>query len=1006
MLVKFNLLCNFFAIVNYNGDSLLNTGGICYFSFHKMKKSDFNNLFDSSSEGIVITNLELDVLFANKAVKEIIPHLPDEPVKYDLNKVIDLNCDLNLEISYDLFELEHFIEITKKAFNWQGHEHFIFRIKSKEKDALEQRLSFFLGNIDEVVYTERLNEEHGAKLGFINPGIKAITGLDYNEMITGNLFPHYFAVEEDRERVNGIYSRVNADAKPGKGQFRILNRKTNQMVWVELSLYPQVSDEGDHFANFAIIRDISRDIEADQLLRQSELKHRLLFSEANDAIMIFNGLEMVDCNEKTLTMFDSPGFVEIAGKQLYELMPEKQPDGEDSILQYHYFMQQAISGKSQFFYWRHSKITGEQFDSEVSINSFTIEDDVYVQVIVRDITLRRIAEEQKNQSIKSYFEIFNSSSDLIFIVNSQGEIIDVNQSVLDTYLVSKPEITGKYFEDLGDLQLVSSEDMLKIGKAWAGKPQKFVWHCKMKSGKTIPLDMILHPGTYFGKEVIIATGRDISERLAYEKTLIESESRFRTLASHAPIGIFLTDAEGKAQYVNDKLKQLSHFDKVDKFMENWLERIHPEDRERVRRHIDITEKDKQQQYEYRVTPINDKQRWVKTQVNLLKDQNDKILGRVGTIEDITNQIESAQLAKEAEKEKLRAEFAEETSRRLKKEIDERIAAEEELKSAKEFNQYIINSSIDMIIATDSEGMITEFNQAAANGFRSTIKEVLNTPVDPLFADEADMNIILERVFNDEKWSGEVNCKRADGSEFIGYLSASILFGPDQKGIGTMGVLRDITELKSAEKELKNNVHQKEILLKEVHHRVKNNLQVISSILNLQTGYIDDEATLGVIKECQDRIKSMAFIHESLYQKEDFAAVNFAQYLQNLCNNLKYSYMSPNRNIVVDFDIEEISLSLDSAIPCGLIVNELVSNCFKYAFQNHTTGSIKVSLAKEDNNKVLVVHDSGQGLPQDLNIETNDSLGLQLVWTLVDQIDGDIKYEYDSGSKFIINFKRD
>ncbi len=967
----------------------------------------FNQLFDTSNEGVIITCSDLEVLYLNNAVTSIIPHLPESPVKENLVKVIDFNCELDLEISYDLFELDHFVDITKKAFHWDEEDLFIFRIKSREKDSIEQRLSFFLKNIDDVVYSERLNEEHGAKLGFVNPGIKNITGVDAEEMLSNNMFPHHFAIDEDRERVNGIYNKVNTDIQPGKGQFRIQNRLNNQIVWVELSIYPQVSETGVHFANFAIIRDISRDIEADQLLRQSELKHRLLFSEANDAIMIFNGLEMVDCNEKTLTMFDSPGFVEIAGKQLYELMPEKQPDGEDSILQYHYYMQQAIAGKSQFFYWKHSKITGEQFDSEVSINSFTIDEDIYVQVIVRDITLRKIAEEQKNQSIKSYFEIFNSSSDLIFIVNSRGDVIDVNQSVLDTYLVSKPEITGKQFEELGDLQFNSEEDSLKIGKAWAGEPQKFVWHCKIANGKNIPLDMVLHPGTYFGKEVIIATGRDISERLAYEKTLIESESRFRTLASHAPIGIFLTDENGKAQYVNDKLKQLSHFHSVEKFMENWLERIHPDDRDRVKRHIDITEKENQQQYEYRVTPINDNQRWVKTQVNLLKDQNGEIIGRVGTIEDITNRIESDQLAKEAENEKLRAEFAEETTRRLKKEIDERIAAEEELKSAKEFNQYIINSSIDMIIATDSEGMITEFNQAAANGFRYEADTMFNTPVDPLFDDDADMNIILERVFNDGKWSGEVNCRRADGSVFIGYLSASILFGPDQQGIGTMGVLRDITELKDAEIELKNNIHQKEILLKEVHHRVKNNLQVISSILNLQTGYIDDEATLDVIKECQDRIKSMAFIHESLYQKEDFAAVNFAEYLQNLCNNLKYSYMSPDRNITVDFDIEEISLSLDSAIPCGLIVNELVSNCFKYAFKNQSTGSIKVSLAKDkNNNKLLVVHDSGQGLPQGLNIETNDSLGLQLVWTLVDQIDGEIKYEFDAGSKFIINFKRD
>jgi two-component sensor histidine kinase len=118
-------------------------------------------------------------------------------------------------------------------------------------------------------------------------------------------------------------------------------------------------------------------------------------------------------------------------------------------------------------------------------------------------------------------------------------------------------------------------------------------------------------------------------------------------------------------------------------------------------------------------------------------------------------------------------------------------------------------------------------------------------------------------------------------------------------------------------------------------------------------------------------------------------------------------MTPNRNIKFDFEIEDISLSLDSAIPCGLIVNELVSNCFKYAFESLKQGKIKVTLTKDKyNNKCLTVHDSGKGLPKDLNIKTNDSLGLQLVWMLVDQIDGEIRYEYTSGSKFIVNFKRD
>lgn len=966
----------------------------------------FKQLFDGSTEGILICDETNKICYFNPEIRNIIPDLPQVPKKKDFECAIDFNGELGIEVSFDLFEIDYLILTTKNTFDLDRVSFSIFRLKSKEKDSIEHRLSFFLGNIDEIVYTEKIYKEHDKRVGFISKGVEQLTGVSAENMTLENILPHHFSIDTDRKRVDKIISTVNSDCKPGRCQFRIEHSKNKSTNWVELSIYPQLSDEGTHFANFAIIRDISKNIEADQLLRQSELKHRLLFSEANDAIMIFRGLEMVDCNEKTLTMFDSSEFIQIAGKKLYELMPEKQPNGEDSILNYHHFMQKAIEGESQFFYWKHAKINGTQFDSEVSINSFNVEKETYVQVIVRDITQRKLAEEEKNQSIKSYFEIFNSSSDLIFIVSSQGEVIDVNQPVLDTYEMVKSQIVGIQFEKLGDLQIISDDDLIKIGKAWSGESQKFDWHCKTEKGKVVPLEMILHPGTYFGKEVIIASGRDITERLNNEKIMRQSEARFRTLAAHAPIGIFLTDKTGKAVYINENLKELAYYPSIDGFMENWLSKVHPEDKKRVKRNIEIAEKDNHQHYEYRVIPKDGDQRYVKAQVNLLKDPNGNILGRVGIIEDITGEFEAAELVKEAEKEKLRAEFAEETTRKLQKEIDVRIAAEKELESTKEFNQYIIGSSIDMIIATNIKGDITEFNKAATDGFGYESTKIIGALVDQLFANDKDKEYILKQVFEDGKWSGEVLCKRADKSTFTSYLSASVLVDRDKDIIGTMGVLRDITEIKKAEEELKNNVHQKEILLKEVHHRVKNNLQVINSILNLQIGYIEDNKTLAVIRDCQDRIRSMAFIHESLYQKEDFAEVNFSEYLQNLCNNLKYSYMTPNRNILLDFDIEEIYLSLDTAIPCGLIVNELVSNSFKYAFKNQKRGCIKVSIAKgKDNDKLLVVHDSGQGLPQHLNIETNDSLGLQLVWTLVDQIDGEIKYEYANGSKFVINFKR-
>lgn len=959
------------------------------------------SLFSNSAEGIVIFNKKMELIYFNGSILKIIPNFSEKPNKEDFSSIIGYATEANKEINIDLFELDYLISVEKNVITNNGKIFNLFRLKKVEKDSRQKQLAFFLGNIDEVIYTVSISEKGNKRLSFISQKAQTLLGLSDEDFDFNSKLPHQYYYDEDAERVENFIEETNASKQPDKCQFRVVNVKTKKIIWVELSLYPQVNDQNIHYSNFGILRDISREIEADKLLRHSELKHRLLFSKANDAIMILKGLEIVDCNEKTLAMFGANKPSDITGAKLYNLMPEKQPDNVDSILNYHYFMQKAKEGDSQFFYWQHSKLSGEQFDTEVSLNNFNIEGETFLQVIVRDITLRKKAEEQKNQTIISYFEIFNSNSDLTFIINSSGEILDVNNAVLEKYQYKKDKILGQNFESLGELIVTpSSEELIKLGKTWNGEPQKFEWWAKIDNKLDFPLEMILHPGTYFGEEVIIASGRDISERVKFEENIRASEEKFRTLASHAPIGIFLTNNKGEAIYINDKLKEISKHPNIKGFMENWVNKIHPDDRSRIKRKIAQNENTNQEnQYEYRFTPTNGDERWVKIQVNLLKSPEGDILGRVGTVEDIT-------ITKLANKEKLRAEVAEKTTEILQKEINERKTAESALIVAKEYTQYIINSSIDMIIAIDTSGIITEFNQAASRGFGYFTTSMIGGTVDVLFSDSERQKEVTKIVFNEGQWSGEIQCKRSDDSEFTGYLSASLIKSSTGDTIGLMGILRDITKLKVAEKELKESVRQKEVLIKEVHHRVKNNLQVIISILNLQTSYVSDPQILSIIQECQDKIKSMAFIHESLYQSADLAYVNFSEYLRNLCTNLKYSYMSPNRKIDLDFDIEEISLSLDASIPCGLIVNELVSNCFKYAFSKKTEGNIKISFEKDGENKILVVHDSGIGLPTNLDFKNTESLGLQLVVTLVDQIDGDIKYEFSNGSKFIINFKRD
>jgi two-component sensor histidine kinase len=202
--------------------------------------------------------------------------------------------------------------------------------------------------------------------------------------------------------------------------------------------------------------------------------------------------------------------------------------------------------------------------------------------------------------------------------------------------------------------------------------------------------------------------------------------------------------------------------------------------------------------------------------------------------------------------------------------------------------------------------------------------------------------------------------------------------------------------------------EKEILLQEVHHRVKNNLQVISSLMSLQKSFLKDPTLIQVLEESQSRIATMSYIHESLYRHTDFSSISFAEYLQRLSTNLIHSYSTPGCDVTLQSSFEDVYLTLDQAIPSGLIVNELVSNALKYAFKGRKKGVVLLRVAKKDNMIEIEVRDDGVGLPEDLNLKNNKSLGLYLIQALVEQLEAELVVESTKegrkGSSFLISFE--
>ncbi|HKK49360.1 MAG TPA: histidine kinase dimerization/phosphoacceptor domain -containing protein [Alkalispirochaeta sp.] len=240
--------------------------------------------------------------------------------------------------------------------------------------------------------------------------------------------------------------------------------------------------------------------------------------------------------------------------------------------------------------------------------------------------------------------------------------------------------------------------------------------------------------------------------------------------------------------------------------------------------------------------------------------------------------------------------------------------------------------------------------------------------------------------------GEVNA--------VGFISSGSEFGEP----GSVGIIRDVSQRQQAEEIVRRSLHEKETLLSEIHHRVKNNLQVISSLLNLHAGTITDPAALSQFVDAQMQIQSMALVHEHLYQNESFERVDIHHYVTSLCRHLYDVYGASEERIALDIDIEPISITMQQAMPVALLLNELVSNSLKYAFPDETTGAIHVRIYTVGADEVEVrVEDDGVGLPEDFDIASSLSLGHTLIYSLAHQLDGTVELDGDGGTRFTLRF---
>ncbi len=520
--------------------------------------------------------------------------------------------------------------------------------------------------------------------------------------------------------------------------------------------------------------------------------------------------------------------------------------------------------------------------------------------------------------------------------------------------------------------------------------------------------------------VLTELTKENQERQFWYEVLQHREQRFRKMIEHSSDLIMLLDADGKILYESSAALRIIGYTSEELVGKSAFDLIYSDEREKIK---ECFEK------QVRIPGISPVQRmrvqhknghWIYVEAicnNLLHD--DTIGAVIVNAHDVTEYVRIQQELQKA-KEDFEARVIERTrdlielSRRLQEEIQAHRRTEEALKQSEDYFWKIFRyNPLPIVLCDANTGRTLNVNQAFEALSGIGYEDALGKQIEELGFNLSTEHLcahITRKSGGSEPHpvSLEVDLHtKSSGVKSLVVTLQYVELGQEQCGLIMM---QDVTERILAEKSLAKSLSEKEVLLKEIHHRVKNNLQVISSLLYLQSLKLQDEQAKRIFRESQNRVKAMALIHEQLYQTKDFMRVDFAEYLQTLASMIAESYNEPPSIIKVQIDSEKLDLSIDVAIPAGLIVSELVTNSLKYAFPE-TEESVEKNkeiaiLAQKtsDNNVMLTVRDNGIGLNMERPLESPKTLGLRLVKMLTEQLRGSIEVLPQKGAAFCIKFK--
>ena len=890
----------------------------------------------------------------------------------------------------------------------------------------ERRYHLLFENmLDGFAYCKLLYDDCGHPVDFIYldtnrafeqlTGLKKVNGKRATEVVPG--------IKESHAELLEIYGRVALTGKPEK--FEIEFKPLG--IWLSISVY---STEREHFV--AVFDNITERKRAERALRESEAKYRIVANNTSDWEF---WLDLDGC-----FLYTSPSCEQVTGYAAREFMDKPDllqeiiyPDDRQAFLQHQHDMPSSRHGDIEFrivtkdgeIRWIHH-LCQPLYDGEGCYSGSRGSN--------RDINERKRAEEKAR----------------------------LNESrLVEAQRLAK---VGSWEWDVVKDVIVWSEQMYMIlGRSPELQPPRYTEHPPYFTPESWTfLDSVVKKALEFGEPYeleleyiqedgihgwLIARGeavldnsehiirlrgtvQDITERKRAEEelkraleTLRISEDQFRGLVQNVKSGVALIDETGRFAVVNPSFVQMfglgNELDILNVNSQDWSQwEVYGEDGKLL--HVDDhpvrkavrTGKPVKGQLVAVQNPGANELTWMLISAEPVLKEDGHIYRVICTYHDITERKRAEQALKKAHgtlEEKITERTAElQEAYNLLKESEERLADAQKIAHV---------GSYDWNIATNEEYWSDELYHIF--GFDPQFELNHNAFLNRIHPEDLDcVNNAIKEALNGKQYYIGYRIILPDGEERVIYSQGGVIFDEKNTPIRMRGIVQDITERKKAEKALANiEIARK----KEIHHRIKNNLQVISSLLDLQAEQfknkkdIKDSEILKAFRESQDRVTSMALIHEELHECEGADTVSFSLYLEKLVDNLFKTYSLRKTDITLSMDLEEnLFFDMDTAVPLGMIVNELVSNSLKYAFIGRDKGRIQIKLLIEkdgeykkegdkDTSFVMTVSDNGIGISENIDIENIDSLGIQLINALVDQLDGKLELKRDNGTVFTIKF---